>query len=462
VTEPMQAYGSHITPGAPSPSPGFVLLYAEAFTKYAPAYVLSGSDFIIGRDPEAGICVPGGAVSRRHVRIHQRSGRWMIADLGGRNGTIVNGRFITEAPLEHLDEVRVGDAIFKFVEKGAAEYARYRIDGKLVGVSAAGATPNPDARRIVGGYQIHRLAMDLRGIARSTLSVMILGQSGAGKEVFAQQLHEWSGRPGPMRAVNCAAIPPALLESELFGSKRGAFSGADRDRPGLVRSADKGTLFLDEIGDMPLDAQAKLLRMLQSKEILPVGAVHPEPVDVRIVCATHRELDKLQASGSFRGDLYARLREYSLTLPPLAERKEDIFSLCHAMAARLGRSEFEVTFPCMTALLHYDFPFNVRELGAIIKRWAAIEPTSVLDVHHLPSEISDKMKSYGVLASAARAPDAPQPERRQREIPSEQDLRGLLAVHRGNVAAVGRELGKERMQVHRWLKRYRIDLKEYR
>src|SRR6185503_14726634 len=178
-----------------------------------------------------------------------------------------------------------------------------------------------------GGYQIDRLASALERVSKSEISVILLGESGTGKEVFAQQLHDWSGRKGAFQAVNCAAIPATLLESELFGYKRGAFSGADRDKTGLVRSADGGTLFLDEIGDMPPDAQAKLLRVLQSKEIVPVGAHTPERVDVRVVCATHRDLTKLQAEGRFRGDLFARLNEYSLRLPPLRERKEDIFVL---------------------------------------------------------------------------------------------------------------------------------------
>jgi transcriptional regulator with PAS, ATPase and Fis domain len=309
-------------------------------------------------------------------------------------------------------------------------------------------------------------------VAPTVLSVIFLGESGTGKEVFARQLHDWSLRRGAFQAVNCAAIPANLLESELFGYKRGAFSGADRDKMGIVRAADGGTLFLDEIGDMPIEAQAKLLRLLQSKEIVPVGATHPERVDVRIVCATHRDLMKLQQAGKFRGDLFARLNEYSIQLPALRERKEDIFALCRALLERHGRPQLGITFPFMTGLLHYDYPFNVRELEAFIKRGVALCDGAELDTPHLPDEIKELMKVYGVRnkppaatvapIAGSPAPVTPTSAPMRTGIPTEPELRALLAQHRGNVAAVGREYGKERMQVHRWLKKYGIDVGEYR
>jgi transcriptional regulator with GAF, ATPase, and Fis domain len=461
---------------------GLVLLYAPSFTQFAPAYLLHERDITIGRDPSSAICVPEAAVSRAHARIHFKDGHWLLTDLGGRNGTIVDGEFVQEIALEPHHEIRVGDAIFKFVQAGAESYARYRIDGTIIN-PLPGEDVDPRSRRghIVGGYQIDRLASALKRVARTELSVIVLGESGTGKEVFAAQLHEWSGRRGAFQAVNCAAIPATLLESELFGYKRGAFSGADRDKIGLVRAADGGTLFLDEIGDMPLEAQAKLLRLLQSKEIVPVGATHPERVDVRIVCATHRDLMKLQQAGKFRGDLFARLNEYSVMLPPLRERKEDIFVLSRALLERHGRPDLGLSFPFMTGLLHYDFPFNVRELEAFIKRGIALCDGQTLDAPQLPDEIKELMKTYGVRnkpqapvavagsatpvpgfpAYAAALPAAAPPPPRQ-GVPTEGELRALLQQHKGNVAAVGREYGKERMQVHRWMKRYGIDVSDYR
>jgi DNA-binding NtrC family response regulator len=470
TTASMQMYGMSAAPDRGGTRAGLVLLYAPQFEQFKPAYLLTERELIIGREPTSGICIPQPAVSRQHARIDYREGRWVLTDLGGRNGTIVDGDFVQEVVLEPLQEIRIGDAIFKFVHGGAESYARYRLDGVVVGGGPDEDDPRARRGRIVGGYQIGRLASALKRVAKTELSVILLGESGTGKEVFAQQLHEWSGRRGPFQAVNCAAIPATLLESELFGYKRGAFSGADRDKIGLVRAADGGTLFLDEIGDMPLEAQAKLLRLLQSKEVIPVGATHAERVDVRIVCATHRDLDKLQQAGKFRGDLFARLKEYSLTLPPLRERKEDTYALCRAMLERHGRVDLGLTFPFMTGLLHYDFPFNVRELEAAVKRGIALCDGAALDAVHLPDEIKELMRSYGVRDKAppvakgapAESPAAAAAPPARAGVPTEQELRALLAQHKGNVAAVGREFGKERMQVHRWMKRYGIDADEYR
>ena len=480
TTATMQVYG---TPASPETSrgtrAGLVLLYAPSYTQFSPAYLLHEKDLVIGRDPSSGICIPEAAVSRQHARVHYREGQWVLTDLGGRNGTLVDGEFVGDIALEHLHEIRVGDAIFKFVQAGAESYARYRIDGTILGASPSEMASHRARRgRIVGGYQIDRLASALERVSRSEISVILLGESGTGKEIFAQQLHDWSDRKGPFQAVNCAAIPATLLESELFGYKRGAFSGADRDKVGIVKAADGGTLFLDEIGDMPSEAQAKLLRVLQSKEVVPVGAHVPERVDVRVVCATHRDLSKLQAEGRFRGDLFARLNEYSVRLPPLRERKEDIFSLTRALLERHGRAALGLSFPFMTGLLHYDFPFNVRELEAILKRGMALCDGPALDAVHLPDEIKELMKAYAqrgrrpmsgaisVLPPPPRTPSqlptSPSVPAPRTGVPTEEELRSLLAHHRGNVAAVGREFGKERMQIHRWMKRYGINVDEYR
>jgi transcriptional regulator with GAF, ATPase, and Fis domain len=461
----MQIYGAAGSPDTKRGTrAGLVLLYAPTFSQFSPAYLLTDRDLIIGREPTSGICIPEAAVSRQHARIRYGEGRWTLTDLGGRNGTIVDGEFVQEVVLENLHEIRVGDAIFKFVEAGAESYARYRIDGTLLGTpSDREGPPESMLRRVVGGYQLRRLIASLDRVAKSEISVVLLGESGTGKEVFAAEFHDVSGRRGAFHAINCAAIPAPLLESELFGYKRGAFSGADRDKAGLFKAADHGTLFLDEIGDMPLDAQAKLLRVLQSKEIYPVGATTPERIDVRIVCATHRDLGKLQQEGRFRGDLFARLNEYSMLLPPLRERKEDIYMLCRAFLARHNRPDLGLSFPFMTGLLHYDFPYNVRELEAVIKRGIALTEGATLEVGNLPDVIKEQMKGYGkrnARSAPGVMPPCPPPPRSG--VPTEQELRHLLAQHHGNVAAVGREFGKERMQVHRWMKRYGINVDEYR
>ena len=496
TTAAMEAYEG-LAPRRPAPSDaaGLVLLYAPGFERLPPAFVLRGSEVFIGREAPAEILIPQPAVSRRHARLNRDAHGWVLTDLGARNGTIVDGVRIERVRLQANHEVRVGDAFFKFVERDAEGYLPYRIDGTVL---SAPATPSG----IVGGYQLASIATALLRIAQSEISLLILGESGSGKEVFARQVHAWSGRKGAFCALNCAAIPATLLESELFGYRRGAFSGADRDHVGLVRAADRGTLFLDEVGDMPLEAQAKLLRVLQSKEVLPLGANAPDQVDVRVVCATHQDLGAMQRDNRFRGDLFARLNEYAVTIPPLRDHKEDVYGLCRAFLLRHKRPDLELGVPYLTGLLHYDFPYNVRELEALIKRGVALAEGGTLGAEHLSAEIHEAMQGYGkpAVPSPARSssgpsgwalppapggspvglgdeptasPDAPTAVGapagwhdaegpKAAPIPTEQELRETLAKFAGNVAAVGRLYGKERMQVHRWMKRYGIDPDDYR
>ena len=440
---------------------GLVLLYAPNFAELAPSFIFDREELVVGRETTSAICVPEQAVSRQHARFFRQGDQWLLQDLGSRNGTIVDGAHIAETvTLEHGHEIRVGDAVFKFVSSGAERALFYRLDGHVAGTRRSRALPE-----LVGGAQIDHIAADIERIAPTSLSAVILGETGTGKEVVARALHRISGRRGSFQAINCAAIPHALLESELFGYRRGAFSGADRDKPGLVKLADGGTLFLDEIGDMPLDAQAKLLRVLQTREVFPLGATTPEPVDIRIVCATHRDLYQYVRDGKFRGDLLARLNEHVVRLPPLRERKEDIYRLAQTFGERYGRPDLGLSFSFAVALLHYDWPFNVRELESCIKRAIALTEATVLDTAHLPEAIAAHMTTYGERPRASAIPEStpstPSVSSR-REAPTEPELRALLERHRGNIAAVGRELGKERMQVHRWLKRYGIDLSGYR
>ena len=471
--------------------PGLVLLYAPNFEHLHPAYPFGPHDITIGRDPVHSVCIPEQAVSRMHARIRREGDSYVLTDLGSRNGTLVDGRHIQEIVLEPLAEVRVGDAIFKFVDDGADVAASYRIDGMVAGQRRARAF-----RELVGGARVDGIAADIERIAATELSCVVLGETGTGKEVVARGIHALSGRRGSFQAINCAAIPQNLLESELFGYRRGAFSGADRDKPGLIRLADGGTLFLDEIGDMPIEAQAKLLRVLQSREVFPLGATMPERVDIRVVCATHRDLYSHARDGRFRGDLLARLNEHAVRLPPLRERKEDILLLMRSFFARYGRPDARFTFSFMVALLHYDWPFNVRELESCVKRGLAITESEALDTPHLPDAIAEVMRGYGNKSARASLPSvlppAPQglpppsfpvfsppfpppsapgapvssplssPLGPRSVAPTEAELRAVLAKHAGNVAAVGRELGKERMQIHRWLKKFGISLDEYR
>jgi len=478
TTTAMQQYGVPSSPGSArsgGTSAGFVLLYSHAYQQLQPAYPLTASELYIGRDPACAITVPERAVSRQHAMLYYQDDVWHLRDLGGPNGTIVDGHFVTEVELEHLHEVRVGDTVMKFVSSGAENYLGYSIDGTMV---AGAQRRSTKLQELVGGFAIDRIGLQLERIAPVELSIVIQGESGTGKEVVARELHRLSGRSGPLHAVNCAAIPPNLIESELFGYKRGAFSGADRDKPGLIAAANGGTLLLDEIGDMPMEAQAKLLRVIQTREVYPVGATTAQHVDVRFICASNRDLPRLVKEERFRGDLHARLNEFIIILPPLRERKEDIYQLVRALIARHGHADKQISFPLMLALVHYDWPYNVRELESCLRRAAAVTDGAVLDPHHLPEVVRDVMESYGTrqpppsmqasspLPAAGQPapaePPSPAPRRRRSPPPSEEHLRELLSRHRGNIAAVGRELGKERMQIHRWMQRYGIVVDDYR
>jgi DNA-binding NtrC family response regulator len=458
-TDAMQEF-----PGAGDPtgarqalgSSGLVLLYADDFERLDAAWPIRRSPCTLGRDSDVEVKLPVNAVSRRHAELVTLRGGWHVRDLGSTNGILVDGIRVAESALDPLAELRVGDAILKLVASEAEHYAGYRIDG----VMQRGYERHcHDGTELVGGLQMDRIAAEVERLAPLHLSVVVEGESGTGKEVVARELHRKSGRRGEFHAVNCAAIPPNLLESELFGYRRGAFTGADRDHPGLFRAANQGTLLLDEIGDMPMAAQAKLLRVLQTKEVVPLGATRPEAVDVRIVCATHRNLRRLLETEAFRQDLYARLAEAPIRLPPLRERKEDVLLLIRTFLARHGRPQLRPSFPFMLAALHYEWPLNVRELESCIKRAAALSEDSVLHPNLLPEQVREAMNDYGRCRSEETSPSAGSDTS---PAPPEEVLRMLLTRHRGNIAAVGRELGKARMQIHRWLRRYEIDVADYR
>ena len=225
----------------------------------------------------------------------------------------------------------------------------------------------------------------IRKVAPTDSNVLIQGESGTGKELVARALHNLSRRAkAPMISVNCAAIPESLIESELFGHEKGAFTGASAGRAGLVEAADGGTLFLDEIGELPLEAQARLLRVLQEGEIRRVGSVQSQKVDVRLIAATHRDLKSLAKVGQFREDLYYRLHVIALKLPALRERGADVNEIAHAFlarqSARVGRTDLKFAPDAERAISHYSWPGNVRELENCLERAAVLSENGAIDV----------------------------------------------------------------------------------
>ncbi|MFP5430731.1 MAG: sigma-54-dependent transcriptional regulator [Gammaproteobacteria bacterium] len=235
----------------------------------------------------------------------------------------------------------------------------------------------------------------IRKVAPLATTVLIRGESGTGKELVARALHDQSTRTtGPLISVNCAAIPETLIESELFGHEKGSFTGAQAQRKGLVEAADGGTLFLDEIGELPLEAQARLLRLLQEKEVRRIGATQSRRVDVRLVAATHRDLKKLASEGLFREDLYYRLNVVELILPPLRERGDDIIELAEKLLVRtcqrLGIEPHRFSRDTLDAMRRYPWPGNVRELENAIERAAILCESDVIQPEHLAIDIVNR------------------------------------------------------------------------
>jgi two-component system response regulator GlrR len=290
------------------------------------------------------------------------------------------------------------------------------------------------------------LLAEARLAAQSDASVLIQGESGTGKELLARAIHRASPRHArPFVAINCGAIPAELLESELFGHVKGAFTGAGRDHPGLFLSAEGGTVFLDEIGDMPAPLQVKLLRVLQEGEVRPVGATETRPVDVRILSATHRNLDEAIASGDFREDLYYRLHVVNLTLPPLRERREDIPLLAQhfltALTEKYHRRIHGFAPDALDMLTAADWPGNIRQLHNVLEQCCALCTTSTIPASLVARALRDKPADIQPLAEARTA--------------FERDyLISLLKLTRGHVSEVARLAGRNRTEVYRLLQRH--------
>jgi two-component system, NtrC family, response regulator GlrR len=288
-----------------------------------------------------------------------------------------------------------------------------------------------------------------RLVAQSDASVFIRGASGTGKELLARAIHRASKRAEkPFVAVNCAAIPENLLESELFGHRKGAFTGAMYDHKGLFPAADGGTLFLDEIGDMPLPLQAKLLRVLQDGEVRPVGATQSVPVNVRIVSATHRDIDAQLKAGQFREDLYYRLNVVSVSLPPLAERREDIVPLAahflRATAERYGKEVQAFAPDALELLLAAPWPGNVRQLLNLVEQVVALSSSRIVPAPLVQQALREEPKPLASLEEARRGFEC-------------EYLVRILRMTRGNVTQAAKLAHRNRTEFYKLLERHRLE-----
>ncbi|HZQ18819.1 MAG TPA: sigma-54 dependent transcriptional regulator [Terriglobales bacterium] len=297
----------------------------------------------------------------------------------------------------------------------------------------------------------------LRMIARlkdTRTPVLIAGESGTGKELVARAIHfRGSFADRPFVAVDCGSLVPTLIESELFGHEKGAFTGAMRSKPGLLQSANGGTIFLDEIGELPLEMQAKLLRFLQEKEVRPVGSNNHFKVDVRVIAATNRDLDAEYRAGRFRKDLYFRLNVVTVQLPPLRERRSDTAMLAHWFLDRYAKgADAQITGAAMKCLLQYDWPGNVRELENCIERAVALGDGKTIDISDLPPTIFSASPAVENTLLPAQAPlSATDLEEIERVT-----IQRVFQQVRGDKVVAGKMLGISRATLYRKLKRYNI------
>jgi len=329
-------------------------------------------------------------VSRHHCEVVVRDGRARLHDLDSTNGTRIEGVPIVEALLEPGARVRLGQTVLAF----ASEVRWVPVDptstaqfGELVGVS--------EAMRSVFGL--------LERVGPTPLTVLLLGETGTGKDLAAHALHAASPRAkGPFEVVDCAALAGNLVEAELFGHERGAFTGADRSREGAFERAHQGTLFLDEIGELPTALQPKLLRALEHGEVRRLGGAEPIDVDVRVIAATHRDLPEAVAKGEFRQDLFFRIAEVIARLPPLRERPEDIPAICARLLELGARSSRvrRVTREALDALAAHPWPGNVRQLRNTLRRAAALATGDTIDLGSLRSLEQESLRTRA-------APSAP-------------------------------------------------------
>ena len=300
----------------------------------------------------------------------------------------------------------------------------------------------------------------LRMIARlkdTRTPVLISGESGTGKELVARAIHfRGAMAQTPFVAVDCGSLVPTLMESELFGYEKGAFTGAMKSKPGLFQAANGGTIFLDEIGELPLEMQAKLLRVLQEKEVRPVGSNDRVTVDVRVIAATNRDLEAAYRGGTFRKDLYFRLNVVTVHLPPLRERRSDIPMLVHHFLDRYAHgTTMQVTSAAMKSLLHYDWPGNVRELENCIARAVTLGDRQVIDVVDLPPAI----RSEAQESSGANGTDAASLSTTALAEMERMTILRVFEQANGDKALAGKMLGISRATLYRKLKRYKIAVK---
>ena len=415
-----------------SPVPGLVCIFTEGVG--CPRVIVVEGPMRIGRDASADVVVQDSKVSRLHALVTPQSAGFAVTDLGSRNGTFLRGERLSQhaTALAFGATLRVGRAILLAVNDTRPFH----------GFPGA---PEPP---LLGGPKMEEVRGQLQAAAHTSAPVLIEGETGTGKERAAEALHRYSGRTGPLVPVNCAGLPRDLVESELFGHARGAFSGSHQARKGLFRQANHGTLVLDEVGELSLDAQAKLLRVLEDAKVRPVGDDRASSVDVRVVASTNRSLADMVQRGSFRQDLYHRLAVFHVTMPPLREHIEDV----PLLAAHLLRDEgVIVAVATMDRLVNGGWEGNVRQLRNVLTAAAARVRAAKRDRIN-PDDLPAAIEPRRQHPSAKVDPDAT----------LRAQLCTALQLRKGNVSQVAKDLHMRRAGLYDAFRRLGIDPEAYR
>ena len=420
--------------GAEGATPGVVLVL-DAGKPAHRAFAVPKAGLEIGRGSPGGVLEADDRVSRRHVTVSYAKGCWAVHDHGSRNGTFVNGSKIDGyVDFEGPVLIRLGRSLIWAVND----------------VSPYLDAPSPvsDGETVTGGL-LRQVWQEIAVASRAGDTLLIRGESGAGKELAARRLHELcfgSASSAPFIAVNCAAIPEGLAERLLFGAKKGAYSGATSDATGYIAAADRGTLFLDEVAELDPLVQAKLLRVLETREVLPLGDARPRRVQIRVCAASHQNLRDAVGAGRFRQDLYYRVGRPEVVLPPLRERIDELPWLIQAELTRSAPARVPgVGFVEACALRHW--PGNVRELLREV-RLAAHAPleagSNTLDAQHLSPDAGR------VITATSGDGDSP---KRSVSATSDEQIEQALSEHQGNVTRAAQALGLHRNQLRRWLEK---------
>jgi len=377
-------------------------------------------------------------LSRQHARLSAHPQGFSLVDEGSRNGTFVGGRRLEAGARQVLtkgDVVRLGDV---FVTVCDLPLARPRAVEGFSGVSAQ----SDDVRASVAQ------------VAGTDIPVVLIGETGVGKEVVATAIHHASGRTGALVDVNCAAVDDQLVASDLFGHHRGAFTGAERARDGLIRKAAAGTLFLDELTDATPRLQSALLKVVDTGVFRPMGADTPQNADVRWLTAVQPRIHEALEAGTFRPDLWARLARWTIAIPPLRERRMDVPAIARALVTRLIGTDVGLSPVLVERLMGYDWPLNVRELEAVLQQATVTQAGA--EVLELDRSLDERL---GCKNAGSRSPGTTDAwaSRTVKKRPDAGALRALLDRHNGSVRAAAAELSVDRKTLYRWLKATGVD-----